>query len=54
MLAGSVMTKRYEQKQRLAAPSKQTQSNPILRKKPIIIGFFSWYFWPNRIYLNVK
>jgi len=29
MLAGSVMTKRYEQKQRLAAPAKQTQSKPI-------------------------
>jgi hypothetical protein len=58
MLVGSVMTKHYEQKPPLTAPAKQTQSNPIKpnfkAKKPLIIGFFSWYLGPNRIYLNVK
>jgi len=43
MLAGSVMTKHYEQKTPFTTPAKQTQSNPIKPNfkgiKPLIIGF---------------
>jgi len=58
MLVSSVVTKRYEQKQHLPAPAKQTQSKPIKpnfkRKKPLVIEFFFWYLKPNRICLNIK
>ena len=57
MLVNLVMTKHYEQQPPLPAPTKQTQSKPIKPNfkgiKPLIIGFFSWYFGAGEAGLGV-